>query len=118
MSSDKYGPSYLCTHVRYAKNGKFITCLLSLEEIKNNSTGESLFGILESIFNHSKHILLQKNLIGTSTDGGSNMYSSVNKGLTNRIQNKYPQVVRTKDLCRLFNTICGYALAKFPAEPI
>ena len=117
VSSDFYGPSYLCVHVRYIKQEKIITRLLPLEEIKGSSTGESLFCIFESIFNNAKG-LLSRNLVGVSTDQGSNMISKHDKGLTNRIIAKYPQTFRTIDLCHSFHNICKYSLKKLPKEPL
>ena len=104
-SSDHYGPAYLCIHVRYIKNEKLVTRLFSLAEINGSSTGEALFGILQNLFSKSER-LLSTNLVGVSTDHGSNMCSKKDKGLTNRIIDKYEQVCGTIDLCHCFNNVC------------
>jgi len=114
-SSDYYGPSYLCIHVRSIKSGKIVTRLLSLSEIKGSSTGEALFEILQNVFIGSEH-LLSTNLVGVSSDQGSNVCSKKDKGLTNRIIEKYEQTCGTIDLCHCFNNICKYSLKKFPLE--
>ena len=44
------------------------------------------------------------------------MCSKKDKGLTNRIIEKYEQTCGTIDLCHCFNNICKYSLKKFPSE--
>ena len=79
--SDDFGPSYLCTHVRYIKEGQYFNRMLSLNEIGNSYTGEALFNIFMNVFEGSKEELLKKNLVGVCTDEGSNM-SGTEKGLS------------------------------------
>ena len=43
-SSDIFDLPFLCTHVRYVKDGKIINRLLSLEQINEDATEQSLLG--------------------------------------------------------------------------
>jgi len=105
--SDGYGPSYLCTHVRFIKDGQYHHRLLALNEIGMSYTGEALFAIVENIFDGSKSDLLKRNLVGVCTDEGSNMSGS-EKGLA-RLKDKYPQII---------DVIMKHALEKYCKEPI
>ena len=79
--SDKYGPSYLCVHTRYIKDEKIQNKLLSLNEIKESSTGEDIFEIIINETFQNKEYLLQKNLIGICIDMGPNMLTTKGKEL-------------------------------------
>ena len=70
-SAEHNGPSYLCAHARYVKDGKIEHKLLALNEIKDSSTGASLYDIImKKIFSHSFSAELEKNLVGVVTDRG------------------------------------------------
>ena len=45
-SASKAGPTYLCTYVRYLKDGDFSDKLLSLNEIREGSTSLDLYNII------------------------------------------------------------------------
>ena len=76
-SSDVFGSPYLCTHVRYIKDGKVRNRFLSLEQITEATTGESLLKIVKTkVFDSTTEMCLQKNLIGICSDRASNMISS------------------------------------------
>ena len=69
-SCDKYGPPYLCTYVRYVKDGEIINRMLSLDQI-DDSTGLGLFNMLvERIFAGDKKAYLKNNLVGVCSDRG------------------------------------------------
>ena len=115
--SDGYGPSYLCTHVRFIKDGQYHHRLLALNEIGKSYTGEALFAIVENIFDGSKSDLLKRNLVGVCTDEGSNMSGS-EKGLASRLKDKYPQIIVANDFSHCFNVITKHALEKYCKESI
>lgn len=116
-STDIYGPCYLCTHVRYIKNGQIINKLLALNELADDITGEKLFSIVhDQIFPPEKHHILKTNLIGVCTDRGSNMLSTKKKGLANRLAERYPQILVAHDFSHLFHLIVKASLLKFPVE--
>jgi len=77
VSSDVHGGKYLAIFVRYAnfKEGNIATKLLKVIELGYTHTGEALYNLLkEEIFKH--HPITRNNLIGISTDNGSNMISN------------------------------------------
>ena len=114
-SNDVYGSPYLCTHVRYVKNGKVQNRFLSLEEITESATGESLFELVQTkVFNESTALYLQKNLVGICSDKASNMISSKEKGLLNRFKTIFPWIIIVHDFSHLFNLVIENALTKFP----
>ena len=115
--SDGYGPSYLCSHVRFIKEGQYHHQMLSLNEIGKSYTGESLFSIVNSIFEGPKMELLKKNLVGVCTDEGSNMNGS-DKGLAGRLKEQFPHIIVANDLSHCFNLITKHALGKFCKRPI
>ena len=64
-SADKLGPSFLCIHVRYIRQNKMEHKILALKEIKESSTGASLYEIVnEEIFSHLSKNDLKKTLLG------------------------------------------------------
>ena len=110
-SAEHNGPSYLCTHARYVKDGKIEHKLLALNEIKDGSTGASLYDIImKKNFSHSFSAELEKNLVGVVTDRGPNMFTTKEKGLSNRLQAKYQDIVVASDFCHSFNLILKEAL--------
>jgi len=114
-SSDKLGPSYLCTHVRYIKDDEVQNKLLSLNEIKQSATGEYLYNmVLEEIFCGEKRNYLAKNLVGVCTDRGANMLSSKEKGLANRFKAQYKHIITAYDFSHCFNLIAKNCLKHFP----
>ena len=91
--------------------------MLSLNELADDITGERLFSIFhEQIFPTDKHELLKTNLIGVCTDRGANMLSPKNKGLANRIKEKYPQTLTVHDFSHLFHLVVKTSLPQFPIE--
>lgn len=113
-SSDLYGPSYLATHVRYLKDYKIANRLLSLEEIGEDATGESLHKIvMNNIFSGEKRKFLENNLVGACSDRGPNMLSNKDKGLLNRLENEFP-IITVGDFSHSFNLVTKYSLRKFP----
>ena len=86
-SSDITGPPFLCTHVRYVKEGEFVNRLLSLEQITEDATGSywkfSSFDYSKQGFFEEKESFLKNNLIDVCSDKGPNMFSSQDKGLLN-----------------------------------
>jgi len=118
-STDIYGPCYLCTNVRYIKEGQIFNKVLALTELGEEITGEKLFSVVhELVFPPDKHDLLKTNLIGVCTDRGSNMLSLKNKGLANRLKEKYPQTFIAYDFCHMFHLIVEASLIKFPIETL
>ncbi len=92
--------------------------MLSLDQI-NDPTGLGLYTLVTTqIFHGEKYAFLQKNLIGVCTDRGSNMFSTRDAGLSNRLQREFGHVVIATDISHNFNLICNSALKKFPAEPL
>jgi len=57
---------------------------------------------------------LIKNLVGVVTDRGPNMFSSQQKGIANRFQTEYEDLVLASDFCHSFNLAIGAALRKLP----
>ena len=116
-SSDKFGPSYLCTHVRYIKNEELHNKLLSLNEISESASGEYLYKMLfQEIFVGDKKEYLAKNLVGVCTDRGANMLSLKDKGLANRLKADYKHIITAHDFCHCFNLISKSCLDHFPQD--
>jgi len=116
-SSDLFGPSFLCTHVRYIKDGKILNRLLSLEQINEDVSGQSLLSIVQNkIFNEDKEAYLRTNLVGICSDKGPNMISCKDKGLLNRLQHLYKDILIVHDFSHAFNLVIAYALKTFPEK--
>lgn len=114
-SSDKFGPSYLCTHVRYIKNEEIHNKLLSLNEISESASGEYLYKMLfQEIFVGDKKEYLTKNLVGVCTDRGANMLSLKDKGLANRLKADYKHIITA--FCHCFNLVSKNCLDHFPQD--
>ena len=70
---------------------------------------------MKEIFSHSFSAELEKNLVGVVTDRGPNMFTTKEKGLSNRLQAKYQDIVVASDFCHSFNLILKEALQKLPS---
>lgn len=118
-SCDKYGPTYLCTHARYIKEGSLVTKLLSINEVKDDSTGHALFNMVtQDIFEGDKERLLGNNFIGICSDRGPNMFSAKDKGVVNRLRDKFPHVIAAQDFSHSYNLVMQKGIGKLPSEPI
>jgi len=117
-SSDKYGPTCLCTFVKYIKNGEIHNKLLSLNDIGESFTGEDLYDIIVNSVFKGKEEIIKKNLIGLCTDKGSNMISKKDKGLANRLKQDLNSVIVIHDFSHIFNLVSSYSIKRFPSEVI
>ena len=100
-----------------ARKKKAINSQKRFSSPADDITGERLFSIFhEQIFPTDKHELLKTNLIGVCTDRGANMLSPKNKGLANRIKEKYPQTLTVHDFSHLFHLVVKTSLPQFPIE--
>ena len=108
-SSDVHGGKYLAIFVRYAnfEEGNIDTKLLKVIELGYTHTGEALYNLLkEEIFKHNP--IIRNNLIGISTDNGSNMISNrelkvdpKGAGVVNRLYKETPNLIFIRDMCHL-----------------
>jgi len=76
--------------------------------------GQELYHkIREELFADDTSISL--NLIGICTDNASNMISSKDAGVVNRLIQEIPHLIHVRDLCHCYNLIVNDALETFPA---
>jgi len=114
-SSDFYGGKYLALLIRYIddQEQKPATKLITIVELEDLTTGEELYKrINASVFRNDP--LIKQNLIGLCTDNASNMLSSKDAGVSNRLMVDISHLVHVRDLCHCYNLIVEDALKVFP----
>jgi len=124
-TSDRFGSSYLAVMATYLPQITFdstkgptepITKLASIIELEESHTGEAIYKKLqENFFALDKR--LSKNLIGISTDGGSNLFGT-GEGLAGQLIRNIKHMISAHDLSHIFNLICKKALNAFPSKVI
>ena len=120
-SSDVYGGKYLAVFARFVswKEGIIATKLLKVIELDLDQTGQMLLNLLnEEIFLDTN---IRQNLIGITTDNGSNMISSLDRkvdpmgaGLVNRLTKESESLIFIRDLCHAFNLVAQKAIEGLP----
>ena len=118
--SDKFGKAYLAVSVRYFQHLKAVqpvTRLFGLLELNESSTGETFYEkITQLIFTGPSQNKLRRNFMGICADHGSNMISSRDAGVCNRLKQEFPYIFVTHDYCHVFNLVIKAGVSKFSGE--
>jgi len=117
-SSDIFGGKYLAVFARFIDFNELSvsTRLLKVIELTTDQTGETLLQLLnKEIFLPNMNI--RGNLIGISTDNGSNMVSSLDRqvdpngaGVVNRLTKETKGLIFDRDICHCFNLVAHKAV--------
>lgn len=117
--SDKFGAAFFTVCVRYFEDEMSdypATKFIAMFPVQDSSTGEVLYEKLKKgLLEHPKFPNIAKNLIGITSDQGSNMSGS-EQGLCSRLLRDYPYAVSINDFSHLYHLIFKHALKSFPGE--
>ena len=73
-----------------------------VNQVVESSSGRALFDrVLEEIFSGPDSEKLRKNFARVVTNGGPTMLSGKDKDLSNRLRNRFPDIIKTPNYCHL-----------------
>jgi len=118
-SSDVFGDSYLALTAKYLKNNSFQTKLVAVIELQEDKTGLALYELVKKeLFSNEDADVLMNNCMGICSDQGSNIHSTKEKGLCNRLRKDIPHLYLAFDFSHKYNLIAKVASKEFPDDRI